>query len=214
MIIEFKDVIPLPLELEVSKGVSQIFGHNIRFDLSKRNLLVAASGKGKSTLLNILFGLRTDYNGSVSNNADLISKYTNTSWSNFRKEECGYIFQDLRLLPALTALENIQLKNQLANYKSNSEILDMMDRIGISSVKNQQVETLSYGQKQRVAIVRALCQPLKTLLMDEPFSHLDEDNIELCKTLIINELDTQNAGCMLVSLGEDYGIKFDNTYQL
>jgi putative ABC transport system ATP-binding protein len=214
MKIELDRVIPLPLELEISKGNAQIFGRNVLFDLSKRNLIIAASGKGKSTLLNILFGLRNDYRGAITIIDKNIELSVNDDWSDFRKSECGYIFQDLRLLPQLTALENIQLKNQLTNFKTNAEIMKMLETVGISIIKDQKVETLSYGQKQRVAIVRALCQPLKTILMDEPFSHLDEENIELCKTLIINELNVQNAGCMMVSLGEDYGIKFDNIYQL
>ncbi len=214
MIIQLDQVIPLPLELEVSKGLTQIFGKNIHFDVSKRNLIIAASGKGKSTLLNILFGLRRDFDGFISIDNKSIEQFTHDNWSDFRKDKVGYIFQDLRLLGNLTVFENIQLKNQLTNHKSLIEIDSMLQKLGVFEIKNQKVDTLSYGQKQRVAIIRSLCQPLQFLFMDEPFSHLDTQNIDLSKNMIINELDSQKAGCLMVSLGDDYGISFDKVYDL
>ena len=68
---------------------------------------------------------------------------------------------------------------------------------------------MSYGQRQRVAIIRALCQPFEFLLMDEPFSHLDDANIKIASNLIKEELKMQQAGFLLVSLGERYYFKYD-----
>ena len=73
---------------------------------------------------------------------------------------------------------------------------------------------MSYGQRQRIAIIRALCQPFDFLLLDEPFSHLDADNIQKAIDLILEICNAENAGMMLVSLGEDYGISFDKRLEL
>jgi ABC-type multidrug transport system ATPase subunit len=76
------------------------------------------------------------------------------------------------------------------------------------------VKTLSLGQRQRVAIIRALCQPFDFLLMDEPFSHLDDDNIAILTELIGSEVEKQKAGMILTSLGSEYNFTYDTIYQL
>jgi putative ABC transport system ATP-binding protein len=70
------------------------------------------------------------------------------------------------------------------------------------------------GQQQRVAIVRALCQPYEWLLMDEPFSHLDEENVQRCMKLIIDRTDELNSGFVLTTLGDDHGVQYDQTLML
>jgi putative ABC transport system ATP-binding protein len=214
MIIELKNIVPEPLILDIVKqSQHSIFNRDLKIDASKRNLIIARSGKGKTTLLNILFGIRHDFSGTYR-----IDNLENTAINedfivNFRKNECSYIFQDLQLIDDITVLENIQLKNELTNFKSNEQIQEMLSYLEMSNFQNQKVATLSYGQKQRVAILRAVCQPMKTIFLDEPFSHLDMRTIELAKSLIENELDAQNAGCLHVSLGEDYGMKYDTVIE-
>ncbi|MDL2296386.1 ATP-binding cassette domain-containing protein [Bacteroidales bacterium OttesenSCG-928-B11] len=156
-------------------------------------LIHAASGKGKSSLLNFLYGLSFQYDGSVRiDNAE-----PNPS---LRLSRLSYVFQDLRLFPELTVMENILLKNQLTGYKTIGEIESLLDEFGLLYKCAAPLSTLSLGQRQRVAIIRALCQPFNFLLLDEPFSHLDPANIEIAVNMLAREIKKQDAGLILTSL--------------
>ena len=96
-----------------------------------------------------------------------------------------------------------------ASLAVTSEIDMMCEQLGISPYLNQKCETLSYGQRQRVAIIRALCQPFEMLLLDELFSNLDIDNIKIATDLINKACEKNNAGFILVSLGDDYYFHYD-----
>ncbi len=73
---------------------------------------------------------------------------------------------------------------------------------------------MSQGEKQRISIIRALVQPFSWLLLDEPFSHLDDANIHLAKQLISETCKDQNAGMIMASLGSDFGMHYDQKYEL
>ena len=125
-----------------------------------------------------------------------------------------YLFQDLCLFPDLTAVENIQIKNRLTQYKSDAEIDAMLDEVLLSDKKNQLAKTLSLGQQQRVAIVRALCQPFEFLLLDEPFSHIDHDNALRVAKMVNSELERQDAGLILTALDDTDVFTFDKVMNL
>ena len=109
----------------------------------------------------------------------------------------------------MTAWENLILKNDLTQHKTTDEIEKMLDKLGILDKKNQLCGTLSLGQQQRVAIIRSLLQPFQLLLMDEPFSHLDEENSRIALELINQETDYCKAGYVLTSLGSYHGFNYD-----
>ena len=90
----------------------------------------------------------------------------------------------------------------------------IIDKLGLSEKKDQLVETLSLGQKQRTAIIRSLCQPFDFLLLDEPFSHLDESNIEILTTILDQELEDQDAGFIMTTLNNEYLFKYDKILNL
>jgi len=205
MKITFDNVIPEPMKNENHTDGSV---WNSRFELESTTfyMLNASSGKGKSTFLNIIYGLRHDFSGKVFFDSDVISQFKINNWADIRSNQISAVFQSLDLFPDLTALENIQVKNNLTNYKTIVEIERMMTTIGIDQQMNNKVVNLSMGQQQRVAIIRALCQPFKWLLLDEPFSHLDDENIKNALSLITLETQKNNAGTILTTLGLDYEI--------
>jgi ABC-type lipoprotein export system ATPase subunit len=207
--IQLSNVCPLPLVEQGMNPNSQIFGiPHVQFERGQNYFISAASGKGKSTFLHILYGLRRDYQGTVQIDGTNIQQFSADQWANLRQTQLNMVFQDLRLFLNFTALDNILLKNQLQNTKTEAEIRQLADELGIEHVLAQPCETLSYGQRQRVALLRALCQPFDFLLLDEPFSHLDNANIRIVAPLLARACSENNASLILVSLGDDYGWTF------
>lgn len=210
-------VVPHPLEGQYSPS-SEIWACEYSLERGKRYLVSASSGKGKTTLQHLLYGLRDDYTGHIyfswAGKEKLLSELSLDEWAELRQRYLSVVFQDLRLFPQLSALENILLKNQLQKHKSKAEIEGMAEQLGMAAFLHKEAGLLSYGQKQRIAIIRALCQPFAFLLLDEPFAHLDQENIDLCKELIENECKKQGASYLLASLGENYGIAYHEIKQL
>ena len=137
-------------------------------------LIEAASGTGKSSLCSYIYGYRSDYQGIINFDETNIKAYTVEQWVNLRKHSLSMLFQDLRIFSELTAFENVQLKNNLTGYKKKKEILALFDAMGIADKANIKAGKLSFGQQQRVAFIRALCQPFDFIFLEEPISHLDD----------------------------------------
>ena len=206
---QLKNILPTPLKEQKRSHQSDIWETDCVLEKGKNYLVTAPSGKGKSTFLHILFGLRKDFEGRVELNKKEISSFSINEWANLRKDQLAIVFQDLRLFPNLSALDNILIKSNLNATKTTEEIKKMATQLGIAALLDQSCATLSYGQRQRVAIIRALCQPFDFLFLDEPFSHLDEENTKIAFQLIENVCAEQKAGYVLVSLGEKFGKTYD-----
>jgi len=176
--------------------------------------IVSASGKGKSSLLSSIYGERKDFEGSIfidnidTKSIDLLQ------WSEIRKNKLSMVFQNLYLFPELSAFENITLKNSLTNHKSKEEILELMNRLGMIAHKDQSAASLSFGQQQRIAIIRALCQPYQTIMLDEPFSHLDLNNAKIAMNLIISESKANKANIIITGLAQNNFYQADETLNL
>ena len=207
--ITFKNVKPFPLIENGISPTSDIFNTQVEFETGKKYLVIAPSGKGKSTMLHLMYGLRSDYEGDILLDNKNIKTFNYDDWATIRQKKSAIVFQDLRLFLHLTARENIFIKKDLTDTPSVSEIELMCEQLGIAPILNQKCETLSYGQRQRVAIVRALCQPFEMLLLDELFSNLDIENIKIATDLINKACEKNNAGFILVSLGEEYFFNYD-----
>ena len=212
--IELQNLRPEPLLPNGIQPDSQTFATEVHFETGKRYLVIATSGKGKSTLLHIIYGLRQDYTGTVRVGEREVRQLAPDDWSELRQRQFSIVFQNLRLFADLTARENIALQNTLTNHKTTEEIEVMAERLGVRELLDKPAGQLSYGQRQRMAIIRALCQPFQFLLLDEPFSHLDEGNTKAACALFEEELDAQGAGLILVSLGERYFLRFDEELRL
>ena len=200
MTIRLEKMIPLPLlEQDIAgSGIWEV--DSVLFETGKSYTVSAASGKGKTSLLSVIYGIRQDYHGEIYFGENNIRSYTTRTWSSVRKERLSYIFQGLELFDNLTALENIQLKNSITGYKSQEEIRGMAAKLNMEPYLNRKAGILSFGQQQRVAIIRALCQPFEFLLADECFSHMDQEISDSALQLIQSECDIQKAGLILTSL--------------
>ncbi|RAJ13413.1 ATP-binding cassette domain-containing protein [Olleya aquimaris] len=193
---------------------SEVWSKNFELHANSSYLIQAVSGSGKSSFFNFLYGLNNRYSGTILFENKSISTFSESDWTNIRKQQISIVFQGLRLFPELTAFENIQLKNGLTNHKSKPDILEMMSRLDIAQLADKKAETLSYGQQQRVAIIRALCQPFELLLLDEPFSHIDNNQINNAIALINQEVTQNNATLVIASLGDTYNINYTKTFLL
>lgn len=191
-----------------------IWRNSITFVQSGDTLVLAPSGTGKTSLLSFLFGMRSDYEGEISIDGKNIRSFSLNDWAEIRQRKISMVMQDLRLIPTLTVEENLRIKNRLSNQFSIEEIKEMLSRVGLADKWQQRCGTLSIGQQQRVSIVRALLQPYQWLFLDEPFSHIDNDNIFKAAELI-REISLKNgASVLMVSLGSDFNLSFNQKYKL
>lgn len=204
---------PEPLA-SIAHSAQSIWGRLIEFNPGEKILLNASSGKGKSTFTLSALGLRKDYDGTITYDGRDIKTFSPDEWSVIRQQKISVVFQDLQLFPDLTVAENLLIKNDLFHVYSEEELKSLLVLLGIGEKWEQRCGLLSMGQQQRVAIIRALAQPFRWLIMDEPFSHLDEENTQKCLKLIHQRCDEQYAGFVLTTLGEDHGTNYDRELKL
>ena len=138
---------------------SEIWLQDVTFERGKLYLVEAASGTGKSSLCSYIYGYRNDYQGVMTFDGRNIRNLTTSDWTKMRQRHLSLMFQDLRLFPELTALENVQIKNRLTGFKRKKDILQWFEELGISDKVNSKIGLMRFGQQQRVAMMRALCQP-------------------------------------------------------
>jgi len=213
MKITLNRIMPIPLaSIEHSK--ESIWGNHLELHQGNRVMLNASSGKGKTTFTTTAFGLRRDYNGVLSYDDVDIKELGPDDWADIRKTKIAIVFQDLQLFQKLTVRDNLMLKNSLTDTLSETQIKQLLEQLEIENKWKQECGLLSMGQQQRVAIIRAMTQPFKWLIMDEPFSHLDNENANKCMKMIEERALEQNAGYILTSLGERHGIKYDQELRL
>lgn len=193
---------------------SDIWHRDLIFRKGERCLIEAASGTGKSSLCSYLYGYRGDYEGIITFDGKNIRSLDTAGWTALRRRSLSLLFQELRLFPELTALENVLLKNRLSGYKSRQEILTLFEAAGIADKVNEKTGILSFGQQQRVAFIRCLCQPFDFILLDEPVSHLDENNARILARLLEEEAGRQGAGILVTSIGKALPLSYDHTYKL
>lgn len=180
------------------------------FEQGQRYLIRAQSGQGKTSLLNFIYGASFSYDGKITYN----EMFNKKEVLRYRIDKLSYVYQDLRLFPTLTAFENIILKNKLTHYKTEAQINSLIERVGLSHKRDTLVQTLSLGQRQRIALLRALCQPFEVLLLDEPFSHLDDSNTAILREIIEEELQARNASLLLTSLEDNNFFQYNKKLNL
>lgn len=178
---------------------------HVRFSLEKGELLaiVGQSGSGKTTLLNLLGGIDKPTSGKVLLNGQDIHTLSDREAAKLRRRKIGYIYQDFKLLPILTARENIQLPAILDGKRvPDSRVQALADSLGLGGRLDHLPSQLSGGQRQRVAIARALINHPDILLADEPTGNLDKTSaMEIMELL----LDLHRAGNTIILVTHDEG---------
>lgn len=193
---------------------SDVWHQDLVLQKGERYLIEAASGTGKSSLCSYIYGYRYDYQGIICFDERNIRSLSIGEWVELRKYSLSMLFQELRIFTELTALENVLLKNRLTNRKKKKEILSLFDTLGIADKVNEKAGKLSFGQQQRVAFIRALCQPFDFIFLDEPVSHLDDNNSALMGRILTEEADRQGAGVVVTSIGKHIELEYNNVLRL
>lgn len=215
MQIRLQQIIPIPLQEKQLAADSDIWGKECLLSPGEHIKITAASGRGKTTLAHCLSGLRTDYAGDIWIHEKKLLQFTSSELAIWRREQLGIVFQDLRLFPHLTIRENIELKKYLAPLPIQENTIEWMtEQLGIADLLNTKAGICSYGEQQRAAIIRALAQPFNWLLLDEPFSHLDNKNQEQAIKLIETVITQRGAGIIVLDLEPDNHFLYHKCFQL
>lgn len=211
--IVFENVVPHVFKT-AGNMVSEVWNNNIEFEKNHLYLVEAASGKGKSTFCSYVIGYRHDYDGSILFDNINVSTLKKSQWTRIRQVNISYLFQELRLFPELTAYENVEIKNRLTGFKSKKEIGSWFERLGIGDKLYSNIGVMSYGQQQRVALIRALVQPFDFILLDEPISHLDDANADVMGAILMEEAHKQGAGVIITSIGKHISLDYEKIFRL
>lgn len=194
--------------------VSDIWRKEVEFEKGKLYLVEANSGTGKSSLCSFIYGYRNDYQGQILFDGEDVRQYKVAQWVKLRKKHFSLLWQELRLFPELTAMENVEIKNKLTGYQKKKKIREWFEMLGISDKLDAKIGQMSFGQQQRVALIRALCQPFDFLFVDEPVSHLDDTNSEIMGRIMTEEAKKQGAGIIATSIGKHIELDYDVVYKL
>ena len=207
------------MELELV-GLTKRYGEKVvlsnlnqKFDLNGQiTAIVGKSGEGKSTLLNILFGIDQDYEGKYLIDQKDARKYSDREWDDLRRQQIQIVYQDFKLLESFTVRENLSFSNN-SDQDFLPRFTKLMKLLGLEDISNTQVRNISGGQKQRVAVARALLNEPSVILMDEPTGNLDKTHTE--ELLVYLEKIKQTGISIVIISHDDRVLPFaDNIYRL
>lgn len=213
MALQLKQVFPTYFE-EERKNSSEIWGKDLIWSKGALIKIVAPSGSGKTSLMSFLYGMRKDYTGSIQLDDTAIGSLNPEGMASIRQDRFSIVFQDLRLFAEQTAFQNINIKRLLNPFHEEDRIYEMAEKLGVRSKMNSLAKTCSYGEQQRIAIIRALMQPFDYLLLDEPFSHLDTANSKKAMELMLQEAEKRSAAIIFADLERIDYFPYEQLYHL
>ena len=212
--IRFNSVVPKVFASLANQLNSEIWNTEAIFKKGHLYLVEADSGKGKSTFCSYVIGYRRDYSGRVMFDENDTMNFKVRDWVELRQRHISHLFQELRLFPELTALENVEIKNKITGFKSHEQIVEWFDMLGLGDKLNAKIGHMSFGQQQRVAMLRVLVQPFDFILADEPISHLDDTNAGIMADIMMREAKAQGAGVIVTSIGKHMNLEYEKTFKL
>ena len=206
------------------KNITKSFGNlqvlkDINLHINKGEVvsIVGPSGAGKTTLLQIIGTLDKPDSGTICLDGIDVNKLSTRKLSDFRNQHIGFVFQFHQLLPEFTALENIMIPAYIAG-KSNSEAkqraLELLEFMGLSGRANHKPAELSGGEKQRVAVARALVNKPAVILADEPSGSLDSKNKAELHQLFFDLRDKFGQTFVIVTHDEGLAAITDRTIHM
>jgi len=192
--------------LNVLKGI------NLEIPQGKIYSIVGASGAGKTTLLQILGTLGNPDSGEIYYNDKKVSSFSEKELAGFRNKEIGFVFQFHHLLPEFTALENVCIPAFIAKVsksKAEKRAKELLNYLGLSERMNHKPSELSGGEKQRVAVARALVNNPSAVLADEPSGNLDSANRDELHDLLFKLRDDFGQTFIIVTHDDNFAERSD-----
>ena len=181
-----------------STAVHALRGVSLTVAAGELVAVMGPSGSGKSTLLNVAGGLDTVTTGAVRIEGTDLASLSRAALSAVRRRSAGYVFQDLNLIPTLTAAENVALPLELdGRRRIRGLALAALEEVGLADLADRYPDEMSGGQQQRVAIARALVGERRLVLDDEPTGALDSETGEAVLTLLRRRVDEGCAGVLV-----------------
>lgn len=207
-----------------AEGITKSFGtlkvlKGIDLHVEKGEIIsiVGASGAGKTTLLQIIGTLDKADSGTIFINEQKLNTLKDTQLSDFRNKNIGFVFQFHQLLPEFTALENVMIPALIGKVKESQakqKAKELLDMLGLTERMEHKPNELSGGEKQRVAVARALINNPAVILADEPSGSLDTENKEELHQLFFKLRDTLGQTFIIVTHDEHLASITDRTVHM
>jgi len=197
--------------LQVLKGI------DLQIEKGEVVSIVGPSGAGKTTLLQIMGTLDTPDTGSVLIGDTDVTQLSQKEMARFRNQHLGFVFQFHQLLPEFTALENVMIPALIANRsqkETKERAKELLDFLGLSDRAEHKPNELSGGEKQRVAVARALMNKPSVILADEPSGSLDSKNKAELHQLFFDLRDQLGQTFVIVTHDEALAVLTDRTIHL
>ena len=198
VVLRLDQVVRVPGEGETA--VHALRGISLDVRAGELIAVMGQSGSGKSKLLTCAGGLDTPTSGEVSIEGTPLSSLSRKGLAALRRQSVGYVFQDLNLIPALTAAENVALPRELDGVRMRQArvlALQALESVGVADLADRFPDDMSGGQQQRVAIARAIVGERRLILADEPTGALDSETGEAVLRLLRDRVDAGAAGVLV-----------------
>jgi len=191
---------------------------NLEIKHGEKIAIVGASGSGKSTLLSLIAGLDKATEGDIFIKGIALSNLSESQLSNYRNNEVSIIFQSFELISPFTAIENIKtpldIRGSISNTIINEIANKLLEEIGLNNRSNSFPSTLSGGEKQRIAIARALASNTDIILADEPTGSLDRKTGDIILELLLREVDKRSKTLIIITHDMNIANKMDRIIEL
>lgn len=201
--VELKEVSKSYAAPSGQEALKVLSGINLKIESGESLSVMGPSGSGKSTLLNLMGSMDQPTSGQILFEGQDLGQMNETSQSQFRAKEVGFIFQNHRLLPQCTVMENILLPTLSLHAQAPAEAVEigqkLLAKVGLSERVDHYPSELSGGECQRVAVVRSLINSPKLILADEPTGALDHDNAHGLMKLLCELSESENCAVVIVT---------------
>ena len=200
----------------ISDGIKNSVLQDINFTISQGETcsIIGASGCGKSTFLHLLANLDDITSGKILFNEINYSDLNSDSSASLRLENFGFVYQFHHLLEDFNAFDNCKIVQDLNNKKDNPDIDQLLTSVGLKDKFYSYPFQLSGGEKQRLAIARALSNNPNFLIMDEPTGNLDNKTSKLIQDLILDISQNRNIGIILATHDLNFASMMDTGYEI